>query len=99
MVITMQTEEKIPPEQALHDMTLAMIYLTRFTDGRQEKYEEPPLFRAWKSYDWDTLDKLSEEELIIDRHGNKSLYLTDEGVTKAKEILEKYGIADWEKKQ
>ena len=89
-------KEKIPPEQALHDMTLAMIYLTRFTDGRLKKDEDPPL-RAWKSYDWDTLDKLSEEELIIDRHGNKSLYLTDEGIAKAKEILEKYGIADWEK--
>ena len=96
MVITMQTEEKIPPEQALHDMTLAMIYLTRFTDGRLKKDEDPPL-RAWKSYDWDTLDKLSEEDLIIDRHGNKSLYLTDEGAARAKEILEKYGIADWEK--
>lgn len=96
---SMQIKDKIPPEQAMHDMILAMIYLTRFTDGRQEKYEEPPLFRAWKSYDWDTLDKLSEDELIIDRHGNKSLYLTDEGVTKAKEILEKYGIVDWEKKQ
>ena len=91
-----QTKDKTPPEQALHDMTLAMIYLTRFTDGRLKKDEDPPL-RAWKSYDWDTLDKLSEEDLIIDRHGNKSLYLTDEGVAKAKEILEKYGIADWEK--
>lgn len=96
---TMQTKDKIPPEQAMHDMILAMIYLTRFTDNKLEKYEDTPLFRAWKSYDWDTLDKLSEEKLIIDRHGNKSLYLTDEGVAKAKEILEKYGIADWEKKQ
>ena len=95
----MQTEDMIPPEQALYDMTLAMIYTTSFTDGRMKKYEDPSLLRAWKSYDWDTLDKLSEEELIIDRHGNKSLYLTDEGVAKAKEILEKYGIADWEKQE
>lgn len=93
----MQTKDKIPPEQALHDMVLAMIYLTRFTDSRLKKYEDSPLLRAWKSYDWDTLDKLSEEELIIDRHGNKSLYLTDDGIAKAKEILEKYGISDWEK--
>ncbi len=93
---SMQIKDKIPPEQAMHDMILAMIYLTRFTDGRMKKDEDPPL-RAWKSYDWDTLDKLSEEDLIIDRHGNKSLYLTDEGAARAKEILEKYGIADWEK--
>ena len=94
----MQTKEKISPEQAMHDMTLAMIYLTRFTDGRMKKYEDPPL-KAWKSYDWDTLDKLSEEELIIDTHGNKSLYLTDEGIAKAKDILEKYGIVDWEEQE
>ncbi len=88
--------EKTSLDQALHDMTLAMLYLTRFKEHSRSSSEDQ-LFRAWKSYDWDTLDKLSEEELIIDRHGNKSLYLTEEGVEKAKEILEKYGISDWEK--
>ena len=66
---TMQTEEKIPPEQALHDMTLAMIYLTRFTDGRMKKYEDPPLLRAWKSYDWDTVQNwLKKLEDCLERH-------------------------------
>jgi len=89
--------ERISPEQALYDMTMAMLYLTRFKESGRFSSEDQ-LFRAWKSYDWDTLDKLSEEELTIDRHGNKSLYLTEEGVAKAREILEKYGISDWEKK-
>ena len=83
----------ITSEQALHDLTLALIYLTRFTDSRQKGEDILP--RAWKSYDWDTLDKLSEEELIIDRHGNKSLCLTEEGIAKAKEILKEYEIQDW----
>ncbi len=89
-------ENKIDPELAIHDMTLALLYLTRFTEngGRFKTASELP--RAWKSYDWEVLDKLSEEEYTIDRHGNKSLYLTDEGIQKAKEILEQYGIADWE---
>ena len=89
---------KTSPDQALHDMTLAMLYLTRFKESGRF-VPETPLFRAWKSYDWDTLDKLSEEEFTIDRHGNKSLYLTEEGVAKAREILEKYGISDWEQKR
>ena len=67
---------KTSPDQALHDMTLAMLYLTRFKESGRF-VPETPLFRAWKSYDWDTLDKLSEEEFTIDRHGNKSLYLTN----------------------
>lgn len=79
-------------KQALHDLTLALIYLTRFTDNRNKSEDQLP--RSWKSYDWITLDKLSEEELIIDRHGNKSLYLTEEGIAKAKEILNNLGIQD-----
>ena len=90
-------DSRISAEEALHDMILALIYLTRFKETGRFKSENE-LFRAWKSYDWDTLDKLNEEGLIIDRHGNKSLYLTEEGEQKAKEILEKYGISDWEKK-
>ena len=88
-------DNKVSPDQALHDLTLAMIYLTSFKEKSRLRSEDQ-LFRAWKSYDWDTLDKLSEEDLIIDRHGNKSLYLTKEGEQKAKEILEQYGIKDWE---
>ena len=88
--------DKTTPEKALHDLTLAMLYLTRFTDSRQKGEEN--LSRAWKSYDWDTLDKLSEEGLTIDRHGNKSLYLTEEGIAKAKEILDDLNIRDWPEK-
>ena len=89
------SEKELPAEQAVHDLTLALLYLTRFKEGRGK--QEDQLFRAWKSYDWDALDKLSEEEFTIVRHGNKGLYLTDEGVTRAKEILESLGIQDWEK--
>ena len=90
-------EKKISAEQAVHDLTLALLYLTRFKEGRGK--QEDQLFRAWKSYDWDALDKLSEEEFTIDRHGNKGLYLTDEGCARAKEILDCLGIQDWEKTQ
>jgi len=90
---------ELPPKQALHDLTLALIYLTRFTEGRGKKTDfwEAKEFRAWKSYDWDTLDQLNKEEYIIDHHGNKSLWLTEEGVNKAKEILNNLGIQDWDK--
>ena len=90
-------EAGIPPKQAIHDLVLALIYLTRFMEKSRYNSEDQ-LFRAWKTYDWDALDKLSEEELIIDRHGNKSLYLTDEGVARAQEILKSLGIRDWEKR-
>jgi len=89
-------EPKFTPEQALHDLTLALIYLTKFKESDRRFKSEDTLYRAWKSYDWATLDKLNEEELIIDRHGNKSLYLTEEGEAKAKEILKTLGIRNWD---
>ena len=94
-------ENRIPPKQAVHDLTLALIYLNRFIEQRGKKTDfwEAKEFKAWKSYDWDTLDQLNEEGYIIDRHGNKSLWLTEEGVQKAKEILNNLQISDWEKKE
>lgn len=78
-------DNKTTPDQAIHDLTLTLLYLTRFSDSRNKS--EGQLFRAWKSHNWDAQEALSEENLIIDGHGNKSLYLTDEGAIKAKEIL------------
>lgn len=89
-------ENKLSPDEAVHDLTLALLYLNCFTDSRQKGEEVLP--RAWKSYDWDALDKLSEEEYIIDRHGNKSLYLTESGMQKAREILNTLNISDWNRK-
>ncbi len=93
-------KDKTTPEQAVHDLTLALLYLTRFTEGRgkQPDFQTAKEFKAWKSYDWDVLNQLNEEGYIIDRHGNKSLHITEEGTEKAKEILSTLNIRDWEKK-
>lgn len=86
-------------KEAVHDLTLALLYLNRFAESREHKdLWEIDTFRSWKSYDWDAVDQLNEEGFVIDRHGNKSLYVTEEGVVKAREILEKLGISDWERR-
>ena len=87
----------ITPEAALHDLTLALIYLTRQANTRNpDDFWKIDSFRAWKSYDWDTVDKLDAEGFVIDKHGNKSLWLTEDGVKRAREILDELGIMDWE---
>ena len=84
------------PEQAMHDLTLALIYLTRMSEERKgSDLWDIKDFRAWKNYEWDTIDKLDEEGLVSSKHGNKSLWLTEDGVKKAREILDKLGIEDW----
>ena len=84
------------PEQAMHDLTLALIYLTRMSEERKgSDLWDIKDFRAWKNYEWDTVDKLDEEGLVSSKHGNKSLWLTEDGVKKAREILDGLGIEDW----
>ena len=41
------------------------------------------------------MDKLDSEGLVIDKHGNKSLWLTEDGVKRAREILDELGSMDW----
>lgn len=85
-------------DKALHDLTLALIYLTRLSNERNLKgYWDTVPFSAWKGYDFAVLDKLDEEGFLIDKHRNKSVVITEEGVVKAREILAQYGIQDWEK--
>jgi hypothetical protein len=50
---------------------LALLYLT---------LHQPGLDRAWKSFDWDVLDRLYNKGLIGDpKHKNMSVVLMDEG--------------------
>ena len=81
-------------EQALHDLTLTLIYLTRFTDSKSDFFSNT-LFQAWKNYDWSTLDELDEEGLVSSNHRSKSLWITEDGVKRAKEIMKRLDIEDW----
>lgn len=72
------------------------MYLSRFTEG--EKFTEAKDFYAWKGYDFDILNELDNDDYI--RQGkhpsrSKSVYITDTGIEKARELLNKYGIDDW----
>ena len=51
---------------------------------------------AWKGYDFDVLNQLDEKDYIRQgSHRSKSMYITKEGEAKAKELMEKYNVADW----
>ncbi len=89
--------EKTKAEDAVKELTLALMYLCRFTDRRRSAPGEEEFF-AWKGYNYDAMNTLENEELIWQGKSpsrNKSVLLTAGGVAKAREILEKYGIEDW----
>ena len=83
-------------EEAMRELTMMLMYLSRFTEG--EKFTESKDFYAWKGYDFDILNELDNDDYI--RQGkhpsrSKSVYITDTGIEKARELLNKYGIDDW----
>ena len=86
--------EKTSSKDAIRELTVMLMYLSRFTDG--EKFSEAKDFYAWKGYDFDVINKLDEEELIHQgRYRSKSVYITEKGKEAAKKLLEKYNISDW----
>jgi Domain of unknown function (DUF6429) len=64
-------------------MVLALLYLTMFKDR--------PDYRAWKSHDWDSLDRLHAKGYISDPATKaKSVMMTEEGVKRSRELFEKH---------
>jgi len=64
------------------EMVLALLHLTSFHSAGS--------VRAWKSHDWDTLDRLFEKDLISDpKSKSKSVVLTEDGARKAEELFRK----------
>lgn len=86
----------IKAEEARKELTLMLLYLSRFTQG--EKFHEATDFYAWKGYDFDILNELDDADYI--RQGSrpsrsKSVYITESGKERARDLLARYGIEDW----
>jgi len=66
-------------KEKVDDAVLALLYIT-LHDG----------FRAWKGFDWDTLDRLYQKGLIENPVGKtKSVVFTHEGLARSKLLFEK----------
>jgi len=69
----------------IDEYTLALLYLG--THDRQEGFGA----RAWKEFDWETMNRLHEKGYIGNPIGKaKSVGMTEEGFQKAKELFEKH---------
>jgi hypothetical protein len=66
------------------EMVLALLWLTVFDADEHGA-------RAWKSHDWDALDRLHEKGYISDAKSKaKSVMLTEEGMARARALFEQY---------
>ncbi len=65
-------------QDKIDDVVLALLYLG-LHDGA----------RAWKGFDWDTMDRLHEKGYISNPQSKaKSVVFTEEGLERAKRLLE-----------
>lgn len=69
------------------DYTLALMYLV----SRVEKHVFGETARAWKGFDWDTLNRLHEKGLIDNPVGKaKSVSFSEEGYEKSREFFHRF---------
>jgi hypothetical protein len=67
----------------LDEVVLALLHLNAHSDHG--------VTRAWKGFDWDTLDRLHAQGLISDPKSKaKSVVLTDEGARRAEELFRRH---------
>ena len=73
-------------DKTIKELTLLLIYLTSW----QEDADLTKVQRSWKGYSFGALDELNEEGYIDGSKYAKSVYLTEEGLSKAKKLMKKY---------
>ncbi len=87
-------DEMTGAKEAVRELTLALMFLTRFRERRKEGREDA--WSAWKRYDFDVMDELMEKDFIRGFVKEKSVILSKKGMEVARKIIAKYGIEDWE---
>ena len=75
-------------KNALDEAVLALLYLNAFED----KYA----LRAWKSFDWEVMNRLHKKGFISDPKSRaKSVVMTEEGYQLAEELFNKlFGLSE-----
>ncbi len=70
-------------QEKVDQVTLALLYLVTFDD----EYG----CRAWKGFDWDTMNRLHEKGYICNPKGKaKSVIITKEGAKRSEELFKTY---------
>ena len=78
-------------KQAIEELSLMLIYLTRFQDHNEYCLY---LENSWKGYDFEVLNELENKELLFQPKKDKCVYLSEEGKKTARSLLAEYNIAD-----
>lgn len=73
-------------EEKIKELSLLLLYLTSW----KENDLPGEMKRSWKGYPFDILNELTDEDLLRGSTRSKSVYLTEDGIKKAEELMIKY---------
>ncbi|MFY0545659.1 DUF6429 family protein [Brevibacillus sp. H7] len=73
-------------EEKIKELTLLLLYLTSW----EEDVGLGKLNRSWKGYPFEVLNELTEEGCISGSIRAKSVYFTEKGIERAKELVKRY---------
>ncbi len=73
-------------EEKIKELSLLLLYLTSW----EEDDVPGEMRRNWKGYPFDTVNELTDEDLIRGSIQSKSVYLTEAGIKNAEELMKKY---------
>ena len=73
-------------EEKIKELSLLLLYLTSW----KENDLPGEMRRSWKGYPFDILNELTDEDLLRGSTRSKSVYLTEDGIKKAEELMKKY---------
>jgi hypothetical protein len=74
-------------EEKVDEYTLALLYLV--THNREKGFGA----RAWKGFDWGTMNRLHEKGFILNPVGKaKSVGMSEKGFKKAEELFRKHFV-------
>ncbi len=76
-------------EKTILDLNLLLLFLTGWEEESRQKPGEK-IFRAWKGYLFEVLNRLADEKLIVQFANTKSVTLTEAGKQRAKQLKEMF---------
>lgn len=74
-------------EKRILDLNLLLLFLTGWEEESRQKPGEK-IFRAWKGFLFEVLNRLADEKLIVQYANTKSVTLTEAGKQRARQLKE-----------
>lgn len=75
-------------EEKIEELTLLLLYLTSWKED--DLPVDMNVRRSWKGYPFEVLDELRNKDFLRGSKRSKSVYLTEDGMKEAEELLKKY---------